>query len=50
MTDPDPERYRHLPPSLRLEDTVTSQQVDVVIDAVPSEAAETAFMIRYCAG
>ena len=32
MTDPDPERYRHIPAPVRLEDTVAVKETDPVPD------------------
>ena len=47
MTEPDPERYRHLPPPVRLEDTVAVKETDPAPDPEGGRDPERDFMLRY---
>ena len=49
-TPPDPDRFKHLPAPVRLQDTVTSQETNPVPDPEGGRDTDTDFMLRYGAG
>jgi hypothetical protein len=47
---PDPDRFKHLPEPIRLQDTVTSQETSPVPDPEGGRNTDTDFILRYGAG
>ena len=47
MTEQGAERYRHLPPPVRLEDTVEVKETDPAPDPAGGRDPERDFMLRY---
>ncbi len=47
MTPRDPDRFRTLPAHVRLEDTITSQDIEPVPDPEGGRDTDRDFLIRY---